>query len=264
MKTIFYILAMLQLALAGFMPQKQSKAGRPQPKQLLFDFRLERTAQPPKVPMATQRMVLSRVFRKYLTDERRCNPRFEARGDDRLQAARNAGQMVPSIIDMATGSFTAPGSSEIAYIISVSECNASHADNFGTNRVAIFSGQQFIGDADLDFKSTVLKQTDLNGDGADELLMASSYMNQGTLTEMAALLEFPNGKPRVIEDFGVVYEDSCASLMPGSLARASVLNFSAAEPGRMPAIRIDNYRSGCEKARRWRFISTGKLARAYH
>jgi len=148
---------------------------------------------------------------------------------------------------------------QTAYVISVSECNASHADNFGTKRVAIFSGQQLIADLDVDFKSSIVRKTDLNGDGMDELLMTSGDMNQGTLVEMAALLDFPKGRLRVIEDFGTVTEDSCASGIPGSSSKASVLSYSDVAPGKMPRLRIDNYGASCRSPKRWRFLSTGKM-----
>jgi hypothetical protein len=260
MKTTPFILLMLALTCTGLVAQKQTTPVQQKLKQILFDFRVERTSAPTKIPLGTQRTVLSKVFRKYLTDEAKCNPQFDgSRGTDRLKAARIAGQMVPAIVDMASGSFTAPGQAQTAYVISVSECNASHADNFGTKRVAIFSGQQLIADVDVDFRSSIVRKTDLNGDGLDELLMASGDMNQGTLIEMAALLDFQNGRLRIIEDFGTVTEDSCGSGTPGSSSKASVLSISDVVPGKMPKLLINNYEATCRKAKRWRFLSTGKM-----
>jgi hypothetical protein len=260
MKTIPLTLLIFGLACTGLMAQKQTTPLLKKPKQILFDFRLERTNGPPKIPSGTQRDVLSKVFRKYLTDESKCNPQFDASGDtDSLKAARDAGQIVPSFVDMTTGSFTVPGRPETAYVISVSECNASHADNFGTKRVAIFAGQKLVADVDADFKSSIVRKTDLNNDGLDELLMTSGDMNQGILIEMAALLDFQNGRLRVLEDFGTVTEDSCASGIPGSSAKASVVSIDDGVPGKMPRLRIDNYEASCRKAKRWRFISSGKM-----
>ncbi|MCM3901883.1 MAG: hypothetical protein ND866_09275 [Pyrinomonadaceae bacterium] len=260
MKTISLILLIFALTVPGFVGQKQTTQPLKKPKQILFDFRVEQTSAPLRLPAATQKNVLSKVFRKYLTDEGKCNPEFDASSDtDYLKAARNAGQIVPSIVDVVTGSFTVAGRPETAYVISVSECGASHADNFGTSRVAIFAGQQLIADVDVDFKNTIVRKTDLNGDGRDELLMTSGFMNQGILVEMAALLDFQNGRHRVIEDIGTVTEDSCASGIPGSSAKASVVSIVDGVPGEMPRLRIDNYEASCRKAKRWRFLSTGKM-----
>src|SRR5215204_1525637 len=248
MKTIIFVLAIVSLAPAQ-MPTIQKD------RQVLFDFRLDHDTAPHKIPPATERMVLSKVFRKYLTDANRCNSQFDA-GDnpDPLAAARKAGRIVPSIVDMETGSFTAAGQSQTLYVIFVSECNASHADNYGSRRVAIFSGQQLVADVDADSKSEIVRKTDLDSDGIDELLMISSYMGQGTLVEMATLATFPNGRRRVIEDFGSVLEDSCASGFPGSASQASVLYMSDVVPGNMPKLTQENYTSSCRKVKRWRLV----------
>ena len=260
MKTFALVSLMLTLSCTALVAQMRIPVS-PKPNQMLFDFRPDRNSATPKIPLATQRAVLSKVFRKYLTDESRCNRQFDTSGSaDYLKAARTAGQIVPAIVDMATGSFTAPGQVQTAYVISVSECNASHADNYGSKRVAIFSGQQLVADVDVDYRSSILRKTDLNGDGVDELLMMSGDMHQGILTEMAALVGFANGRLRVIEDFGMVTEDSCASEMPGSSSKSSVLTIIPnAVPGKMPRIKQDNYSAGCRKGKRWRFLSSGKM-----
>lgn len=229
-------------------------------RQVLFDFRVTRRSNSLRIPMATQRNVLSKVFRRYLTDDSRCNPEFDVNDTDHLRAARNAGQIVPSIVDMAQGSFTGPLRQETLYVISVSECNASHAENFGSKRVAIFLGQQLIADMDVEFRSSIVRKTDLDGDGVDELLMTTGDINQGVLIEIGALVDFQKGRLRVIEDFGTVIEDSCASGFTGSTSKASVISSSNISPGRMPKLRIDNYEAGCRRVKRWRFVSTGKMS----
>ena len=230
------------------------------PSRVLFDFRETRPGTRAKIPPQTEKRVLAKVFSKYLTDENQCSDQFDPSGDtDVLQAARNAGQIVPSILDMAEGSFSGRQRSEIAYVISVSECNASHADNFGTKRVAIFDGDRLVADMDVDYKSGIVRKTDLNVDGVDELLMVTGDMNQGTIIEMAALLDFATGKVRVIEDFGTVTEDSCAAGSPDSSSRASRLSMTGGGVKKFPRVRIENYESSCRKAKRWRLVSIGKM-----
>ena len=253
MKTILFLLVMASLAV-GQKPLLQKE------RQILFDFRDNKETATPKISAATERSVLSKVFRRYLTDANRCNPQFDSsNGSDPLAAARKAGEIVPSISAMATGSFTAAGQSQTLYVISVSECNASHADNFGTKRVAIFSGQQLVADLDVDFKNNIERKTDLNSDGIDELLMTTGDIAQGTVIQMAALLSFQNGRIRVIDDFGTVLEDACASGIPGSSSKASVLYMSVDAPGTMPKLTMENYQAGCNRTPRWRLISRGKM-----
>ena len=256
---VFPLLLLLFIGSIAAVAQQQNAPVMQKGRQVLFDFRNDHVSSPPKITAATQRMVLSKVFRRYLTDGDKCSHPVDAGGDDFLAAARRAGQIVPSINDVATGSFTAPGQTQTAYVIFVGECNASHAENFGSKRVAIFSGQQLVADVDVDFHSSIVRKTDLNSDGVDELLMTTGDMAQGTVVEMASLLEFRNGRVRVIEDFGTVVEDSCASGMSGSSSKASVLSITDIEPGKMPKLRMDNYVASCRNAKRWRFLSTGKM-----
>jgi hypothetical protein len=228
-------------------------------KQVLFDFRQERASKTPRITAATQRMVLSKVFRRYLADSNKCTQDVAGGGDDYLGAARKAGQIAPLVSESVTGSFTAPRQTQTAYVIYTNECGATHADNYGSKRLAIFSGQQLVADVDTDFKSQIVRKTDLNSDGIDELLMTSGDMAQGTLIEMAVLVEFKNGRMHVIEEFGTVVEDTCASGFPGSSSKASVLSMSDLEPGKMPKLKIENYVSSCRNTKRWRFLSTGKM-----
>jgi len=257
MKKIFPLLAFVALVTFTVVAQNPTLQ---KDRQVLLDFRVDRKISDVKITAATQRSVLSKVFRRYLTDASRCNAEFDtSKGTDPLAEARKGGQIVPSIIDMTTGSFTATNQNQTLYVISVSECNASHADNFGTKRVAIFSGSQLVSDVDADFASSIVRKTDLNSDGIDELLMTTGDMAQGTVTEMATLVTFQGGRRRVIQDFGAVVEDSCAAEATYSTSDASVLYISDVVPGNMPKITQENYTASCRgKARRWKLVSRGK------
>ena len=140
---------------------------------------------------------MSTVFPKYLNAESKCKDVDTTGSEDYLAAMRKAGQIVPSILDMATGSFTASGQVETAYVISAGECNASHADNFGSKRLAIFSGNKLVLDVDANFKSSILKKTDLNPNGVDELLMLGRIQALGKqqrsmkCKEKLAVLQIP-------------------------------------------------------------------------
>ena len=259
MKTVASILAVVVIGCSGTLAQERPTKPISKPTKVLVDFRLDQTSRTLSIPAATQNLVLSKVFRKYLTDQSKCSRDFESTSDDLLKSARDAGQFAPAIVDMATGSFTAANRMETAYVISVNECHASHADAYGSKRVAIFAGDQLIADVDANYKNNVVRKTDLDEDGINELLMGSTDMSQGTLTEMVALVDFKNGQVRVIDDLGTVSEDSCASELPGSISRASVVSISDAPPGAMPKLRMDNYEANCRRGRRWRLVSTGKL-----
>jgi hypothetical protein len=88
--------------------------------------------------------------------------------------------------------------------------------------------------------------------------MLTGDMAQGTLTEMASLVSFQNGRRKVIQEFGSVVLDSCASGFPSSTSDASVIYISDVAPGAMPKITQENYSSPCRKTKRWRLVSRGK------
>ena len=155
-----------------------------------------------------------------------------------------------------SGSFTGVGQTQTAYIISVGECNASHADNYGSKRIAIFDRQKPVANIDVNFNSSILRKTDLNGDGIDELLLSTGDMAQGTLIETATLYSFENAKATVIEDFGQVTEDSCASGMAGSDVKAAVITIGAATAGKMPKFKVNNYQSPCRDVKRWHVVKS--------
>lgn len=252
---LFIALVCVLATFAQAQAQRQPAANK-----LLFDFRIVRPyTGMPKIPAATQSNVFRQVFRRYLADESRCNRNLDFGVGDHLRAARNAGQIVPAIFDVAEGSFTAAGQVETLYVIGVNECNASHADNFGSKRVAIFNGQRLIAEMDVEFRSSVTLKTDLNGDGINELLMTSGDMNQGIVFEAASLVEFRNGRLRVVQDLGQVIDDPCAAGYPGSSVKAATISTTPAAPGSMPKLRVDIYQAGCRKVKRWRFVSTGKM-----
>src|SRR5690349_10315502 len=115
MKTIPLVL--LFFVLSSTISLAQQQPAMQKNRQVLIDFRNDHVTKSQRIPVATQRMVLSKVFRKYLTDENKCRNDFQPSGDNYLASARNAGQIVPSIGDVVTGSFTAPGQSETAYVI---------------------------------------------------------------------------------------------------------------------------------------------------
>src|ERR1044072_9815429 len=98
MKTIFLLVAFV--ACVTFAAAAQNPALQ-KDRQVLLDFRVDRKISDIRIPAATQRNVLSKVFRKYLTDSNRCNADFDtSKGTDPLAEARKGGQIVPSIIDM--------------------------------------------------------------------------------------------------------------------------------------------------------------------
>ena len=226
----------------------------------LFDFRMENYPRAPRIGANVSRRVLGEVFPKYLAHARYCNGEGErSETDDHLAEDRQSGQIVPSVVDVATGSFTMSGENQTVYLIAVGECSAAHSDNWGTKRIAIFTGNKLVADLDVDFKSRILRKTDLDSDGVNELLLSGGDMNQGIVVQTAALYEFHGGRVRVLQDFERVLEDSCFSGIRGSGIEASVIVLQPSEKGQMPKMHVENYRAACSKVKRWRFVSKGNI-----
>ena len=263
------IAAILAVAAVSSLAAWQTRGGRQDDgrsgsQQVLYDFRKERGDNPPKLTPEAEQKILSAVFSSYFKSDEGCRgvETPVAEDGDHLAAARKAGHITPGVVSMATGSFTAAGQQQTAYIISVWECNASHADNNGTKRLAVFSGQKLVADVDTDFKKEILRTLDLNGDGVNELLLSGGDMNQGITVEVAALVELHDGKLRVIKDFEKTEENSCESGLSDSNATASVISYTPTAKGKMPVFHVDNYRAKClpdDKLGGWQFLSSGPM-----
>ena len=265
MKQSIIIVAVVIAIAATWLVSGQNRKGTgsrgAEQQQVLYDFRRPPQNKQPVLTPVERRRILSAVFSSYLKSANDCKSVDES-SDDYLAAARKAGQIVPDVVSMATGSFTASGERQMAYIISVSECNASHADNFGTKRLAVFSGEKLVADVDTDFQRRILRTLDLNNDGVNELLLVGGDMNQGIAVDVASLVDFHEGQLRTIKDFKMIKEDACESGSSDSNVRASVIYYTPAAKGQMPEFRVENYRARCLSngtLGKWTFLSSGEM-----
>ena len=264
MKKIIIMIAAVAIAAASSLAawQMRGQQGSRPGQQVLYDFRNEARNRPPNPTPAIEQKILGTVFTSYLKRSEDCKQDEEAPvSDDYLARARKAGQFVPGVVAAAEGSFTVAGERQTAYIISVGECNAAHSDNYGTKRIAIFSGQKLVAEADTEFKSSILRTTDLDQNGVNELLLVGGDMNQGYEIRVASLVEFQDGRLRVVKDFGKTHEDACAA-MSDHYITASVIHHTQAAKDKMPEFHVDNYRARClpsGKPAKWSFLSSGEM-----
>ncbi|MBA2504101.1 MAG: protein kinase [Pyrinomonadaceae bacterium] len=232
---------------------------------VLWDFRKTTSSTPPNLSDQAKSRILSIVFRSYLTGTDQCQSIDGDAGNDFLAEQRAAGQFVPEIVSSASGSFTAPGLQQTAYLIEVGECNASHADNYGTKRLVIFNDQNLVANVDAELNTSILKPFDINADGINELLLSGGDMHMGINPGWGTLVDFNNNRPRVIRKFERVYEDSCESERRGSSSLASVILYAPTGKGRMPEIRVDWYRAPCAqgdvdpKPEDFKYVASGKM-----
>jgi serine/threonine protein kinase len=242
-------------------------------KEVLYDFRQQddsnsSEAEQNKFSPELARKVLPAVFKSYLTNEDQCSD-FEGNtsNPEGLREARAAGYIVPAIVDVATGSFTAPGLQQTAYLITVGECGAPHVVNWGTKRLAVFTGQTLVLNVDVQDHTAILGTYDLNKDGIDELLLTGGYMQSGLMSEWGALISVQDARLQFVKKFNSVRDNSCSSMEPKSGTGAAVIYYTRGAGAVGPEFRIDNYQAKCTdgsdtpKPSEFRYVSSAKASK---
>lgn len=216
-------------------------------KKLLYDFR-HAASSLPRLDRATERRVLTAVSPEYYDNLLEC-PSGKYYGEG----------VVLRIAAAVTGSFTAPGAKETAYLVDVAKCGQTMAElTSGDNRLVVFSGNHVVASV-ATRDDDILKAYDLNRDGTDELLLAGGSANSGEVTTTAALVRFDKKALVTIENYGTVYHDVCGLLFPPTEERRRDLTSKGVEPvaeavaisylpapGRqMPGFVAERYRAPC-------------------
>jgi hypothetical protein len=207
---------------------------------LLFDFRASQTNPAPTLAAEARRNVLSAVFPQYLGDETECKV-HEPPTETALEAARNSGQIVPELLDRATGSFTRSGARQIAYLIKVGECGAQGRSYFGTNRLAVFENGRLIAADPSPGGEYIAAATDVAGDGIEEILIAGCGFGQAVVECSARLLSIAGGSVQTVRDFPEVYSDACGSSQDSGIS-ATLIRYA---PGRPPRFFEYEYKAPC-------------------
>ena len=247
--------------------QQQTALGVAGAKDVLYDFRQSSdTSKEAKISTEVERKVLNAVFKSYLTDSSQCEGyEGDSSSPEGLKETRDSGYIVPAISASANGSFTGPGLQQTAYLITVGECGAPHAVNWGTKRLAVFTGQTLVVNVDVGDHLGILGTYDLNKDGVNELLLTGAYMQSGYLSEWAALVSVVDAKLRYLKKFETVRNDDCGSMETKPNVTAAVIYYTAGTNNTETQFRVDNYQARCAedgespKPSAFRYISTGKL-----
>lgn len=173
-----------------------------------------------------------------------------------------------SISQIVTGSFTAANVQEVAYVIRGSGAGRAQTriDMGNDARLVVFSGSRVVANAPF-YGIGVLKTSDLNRDGVDELLLYAGATGTGETVTSAELVEVKGGRLRVIKDFGTVESISGCDSGEESGGRhvTAIIRYAPAKAGAFPRFRVEFYQCACAdesevvNPQKCRFVQADKM-----
>ncbi len=160
---------------------------------------------------------------------------------------RNADDI--SISQIVTGSFTAANVQEVAYVIRGSGATRARTriDMGNDARLVVFSGSRVIVNAPF-YGIGVLKTSDLNRAGIDELLLYAGATGTGETVTSAELVEVKGRRLRTITNFGNVesiYRCLGGEDDSGGRHVTSIIRHAPAKAGASPRFRVEFYECAC-------------------
>ena len=202
-------------------------------KKVLYDFRSAMPTAVPTIDNDTQRKVYSPI------------------PPAGCPVAAGAPVRKMEIASTASGSFTYAAEQETVYLVTGLACG-------WPNKVVVLGAGKVQASSDSSY-SVIAQTSDLNHDDKNELLLMGETSHNGELSREASLQTFEKGALRPVEDFGIVYHDTCAlfahadeakrkSLIAAGLTPyiESVVVYYLPHPGHeMPSFTAERYRAPC-------------------
>jgi hypothetical protein len=164
-----------------------------------------------KLTTAEQKRVIDALFPgKHLTSGEQCR-QVEALSMS-PEAQRASGYFIPSVVEAVAGAFTAPRTSETLYLVRVGECYAPHSEQWGKSVLAVLRGNTIVSRVPIPNATTrILLTSDLDGDGRDEILLASGDGGQGSYWESAWVVRMDASRLTVVKDWTQVVYAQCTA-----------------------------------------------------
>lgn len=188
---------------------------------VLIDYRSELNLDEPKLQPQEQQRILKAV---YGTD-------FQSRN--------------PVINSARQGSFTAPKVKETVYLTQKGGPVALDPESLKGTTLAVFNGNRLVTRLDATEFNFILRLSDLNQDGVNELLLQGSSYNMGTLVSWARLVELKDGRLQVVKDFGRLEQETCGSGDGSGEIVAGIVRHTLPAQGKWPEFSIKYYRAPC-------------------
>lgn len=153
-----------------------------------------------------------------------------------------------TVLGNASGSFTYAAENEQACLY---RCGT-------TNTLAVFSGTKMQASSETAY-SSIAATFDLNRDDKNELLLLGETSHNGEFSREASLQTFEKNTLHPVEDFGIVYHDSCVLFAGVDEAKRQKLITSGLTPNveavviyylphpnrEMPSFTAERYRAPC-------------------
>ncbi len=164
-----------------------------------------------------------------------------------------------TISSKVSGSFTKPNAKETLYYVGgcdegegfTSKC--AHATMWSAGRIAIYDGPTPVTKTEADLGSEIVKITDVNGDGINEILGFYFNMGQGYAGANGSLGQIEDGKYKEIKSFSG-FSDSCGTGSDQMIAKAAVIRYLPTTNGKFPIFSEEYFQNKCENSP-WRKIT---------
>lgn len=150
------------------------------------------------------------------------------------------------VIASATGAFTASGARETAYI--VTRDGDSQVDSPGSKKLAVFAADKLVVALDIRSDRQILKTTDINLDGINELLLSDGTTNMNETNIALRLVEL---RGRALKEIYIVtdaYNDNCGGtdiITGNGRSNATAIYAAPTVRGRFPELRLDTFTAAC-------------------
>lgn len=206
----------------------KSETSANQTKVILWDFRKGENIGP-SIPKAESRLVM-----KYL---------FGDKWDQEL-----------AVTGRVSGSFTKPNAKQTLYYVGgcdedeefKSTSNCAHVNWWNAGWIAVYEGTTPVAKVKAALGYEILKITDVNGDGKNEILSLFSYTNQGSTESSATLGQLSGNKYEEIKTFSS-YSDGCGTMSKRTqITKAAVISFVPLANGKFPPFSEEYFQSPCE------------------
>ncbi len=199
---------------------------------IVADFRPNHRHRTTRAPLAiSDAELLAQLFPTRLADETKCPPRA---ADSTLESERALGLVVPRVVAVVAGSFTAPHRHEAAVLVHVGECRPYGFEAGGSKELVILDGARIVwpsqsSSAGEIFESDLEAARDVDDDGVDELVLEGGAMHAGHARETARIVSIAGGSLRDVFPRVEAVEDDCPTGDPDATTRSAWIEVARAK-----------------------------------